>query len=214
MVKSQADSILLQQAGEPSLAALNRDSPKTLALLKLNIAALDRFFHLKNPLGEDEIDFIAEQIIDEFGGALTFADIHIVLRDIKAGKYGKLYERLSAPDVLSWFRDYFSSRLDAAYEINLQHDKSTYAAVPSSSEEDQYANLARLGYGINPDGSIGPNKEKIEQINTEQERQRQAQLNKAAEQIKKNNEEALFMAQYREAERTGTVKEFLASQKV
>ena len=179
-----------------------------LAMIKLNIAALDRFLHLKNPLSEEEIVFVSEQIVEEFGGALTFADVHLVLKDAKAGKYGKFYERLSAPDILEWFRIYYDKRLDAAYELNRRQDKSEYSNV-----ESEYKNLARLGYGINPDGTIGPNKERIEQINAEREKKRQEELDKEAEKINKDNAEAEFMAQYREAEKNGTVKEFLESLK-
>ena len=217
MVRTQHDAITLQHQGEPCMLSIRRNSGdggrKMLAVIKLNIAALDRFLHLKNPLSEEEIVFVSEQIVEEFGGALTFADVHLVLKDAKAGKYGKFYERLSAPDIINWFRDYFDKRLDSAYELNRQQDKSTYGGVSSATEKDQYANLARLGYGINPDGTIGPNKERIEQINAEREKRRQEELDKEAERINKDTAEAQFMAQYREAEKNGTVKEFLESLK-
>lgn len=216
-IKTQKDAIVLQKQGEPSLCAYKRQGDKVfkqmLATLAINIAAFDRFLHLKNPLSPEECDFIAEQIVDEFGTALTLADVYLVLKDAKAGKYGKFYERVSAPDIISWFRDYFDKRLDAAYELNRQQDKSTYGGVSSATEKDQYANLARLGYGINPDGTIGPNKERIEQINAEREKKRQEELEMEAERINKNTAEAQFMAQYREAEKNGTVKEFLESLK-
>lgn len=108
-----------------------------LAIIKLNIAALDRFLQLKNPLGEDGIDFIAEQIVNEFGGALTFADLHVVLTNAKAGRYGNLYERLSPPVVLDWFRKYYNERLDAAFEYNLTHD--TYRNINTKPVEKRVA---------------------------------------------------------------------------
>lgn len=189
---------MLQLAGEPTLAALNRTSTKTLPILKLHIVALDRFLHLKNPLSETEINFIAEQIIDEFGGALTFADVHLVLKDAKAGKYGKFYERLSAPDVLDWFRNYFSRRLDAAYEINLRNDKATYGHVPSASIHEQAANLARLGYVINPDGSLAVNPQRLaalEKARNEKDNQAITQKQKLVDQ---HNEEFLRNVQQQE----------------
>lgn len=131
VVKTQTDAIALQKAGEPSLLTIKwqgeKETRRMLAVLKINLTAFAKFFHLKNTLTEDEIDFIAEQIVDEFGGALNFGDINIVLRDAKAGKYGKFYERLSAPDILGWFRDYYDSRLDAAYQFNLNADKQRYS---------------------------------------------------------------------------------------
>ena len=212
LVKTQTDAIALQRQGEPCMLSIKRnsgdDGKKMLAVIKLNIAALDRFLHLKNPLSEEEIVFVSEQIVEEFGGALTFADVHLVLKDAKAGKYGKFYERLSASDILEWFRTYYDKRLDAAYELNRRQDKSEYGSVQS-----EYKNLARLGYGINSDGTIGINSQRVEQINAEIERKRQEELDKEAERINKNTAEAQFMAQYREAERNGNVKEFLESLK-
>ena len=127
-VKTKLDCLALQDAGEPVLKAIAREGgDKQLeATVALNIAALDRFLHLKNPLSEEEIDFIAGQIVDEYGGALTMADIHLVLKSAKAGAYGKFYERLSAPDILSWFRVYYESRLVAAEQRNLNRDRSLY----------------------------------------------------------------------------------------
>ena len=127
-VKTTTDCLALQDAGEPVLRAIVREgNGKQLeATIALNIAALDRFLHLKNPLSEEEIDFIAEQIVDEFGYALTLADVHLILKRAKAGQYGKLYERLSAPDVLGWFREYYDSRLDAAEQRNLTNDRNVF----------------------------------------------------------------------------------------
>lgn len=150
------DCLAIQDSGEPVLRAITRqgkaESVKLSAMIALNIAAIDRFLHLKNPLNEDEIDFIAEQIMDEFGCAMTMADIYIVLRNAKAGKYGKFYERLSAPDVLNWFREYYDNRLDAAYEYNLNKDKHKYGISKGLSTKDI---LEGLGYIIDDDGRIG-----------------------------------------------------------
>lgn len=127
-VKTTTDCLALQDAGEPVLKAIARqgNGKQLEATIALNIAALDRFLHLKNPLSEEEIDFIAEQIVDEFGYALTLADLHLILKRAKAGQYGKLYERLSAPDVLNWFREYYEARLDAAEQRNLTNDRNTF----------------------------------------------------------------------------------------
>lgn len=208
---------MLQKQGEPVLNSYKRSGEKAfnqmIAVLAINIAAFDNFLHLRNRLSNDECDFIAEQIVEEFGCALTLADIHVVLRDAKAGKYGEFFERVSAPVVCGWFRKYYNERLDAAYEINMQLDKSEYASIQSSTKQDQYKNLARLGYGVNPDGTIGVNSQRVEQINEALEKKRQEEIDKEAERIYKNSAEAQFMAQYREAEKNGTVKEFLESLK-
>lgn len=206
MVKTQADAIMLAKAGEPSLCALSRNSTKTIPLIRLNITALDRFLHLKNPLSEEEINFVADQIVEEFGCALTFADIHIVLRDAKAGRYGKFYERLSAPDVLEWFRTYFNARLDAAYEINRQQDKSTYGNVDTSTEEAKYRTLARLGYGINPDGTLSVTPQRLEELDA---KRKAKEVERQAKVDEDNKGFASFLQEYKEAEKNGTLQEFI-----
>ena len=142
-VKGVNDCLALQQQGEPVLMAFARQGEavrkQLLANIWLNIAALCQFLHLKNTLSDDEKDFIAEEILEEFGGTLTMADFHVVLRNAKAGRYGKMYERISAPDVLEWFRKYWDARLDAAERFNYrraQEDKVTGANLVSAIRHD------------------------------------------------------------------------------
>lgn len=160
-VKSVADSLAIQDQGEPCLLAIEHrgesERKKLLATIKLNIIALDRFLHLKNPLSEEETDFIAEQIVEEFGGSLTFADLHLVMKRGKCGAYGKLYERLSAPTVLEWFREYYNSRLDAAYEYNLNKDKKRFSGANDGDKV-----LVSLGYEF-VDGKVSYRIEKPSQ---------------------------------------------------
>lgn len=130
MVKTMNDCLMIQEQGEPVLRAIvkqgEEESKKLSAMIFLNVAAFNKFLHLKNPLSNEEADFIVEQIIDEFGYALTMADVYVVFRNAKAGKYGSFYERLSAPDVLNWFRDYYDSRLDAAEQRSMMKDRNQF----------------------------------------------------------------------------------------
>lgn len=130
MVKTMNDCLMIQEQGEPVLRAIvkqgEEESKKLSAMIFLNVAAFNKFLHLKNPLSNEEADFIVEQIIDEFGCALTMADVYVVFRNAKAGKYGSFYERLSAPDVLNWFRDYYDSRLDAAEQRSMMKDRNQF----------------------------------------------------------------------------------------
>lgn len=129
-VRTVGDCIAARDAGEPALLAISRQGDgarrKLIGVLKLNIIAIDQFLHLKNSLNEQEIDFLCEQIIDEFGNALNFADVHMVFKNVKSGVYGKFYERLAASDILSWFREYYTARLDAAEEYHHLQDEKRY----------------------------------------------------------------------------------------
>lgn len=147
-VNTMTDCIRVQkEQGEPSLKAISLQheqlDKKLKAMIALNTAALNAFLHLNNPLTDEENEFIAEEIIDEFGDCLTMADVYIIIKNAKKGLYGKLYERLSAPDVLSWFRDYYEKRMEAAYEYNINHDKTKYGV--GVKQEDM---LKTMGYTI------------------------------------------------------------------
>lgn len=143
-VKTVNDCLALQLAGEPCLKTIERQSEgakkQLLAMIRLNIIALNNFLHLKNQLNEAEVDLIADEIVDEFGDALTFADIHYVLKKGKTGAYGQFYERLSAPTVCDWFRQYYNARLDAAEYFTQKmskENKTTGLLLLQAMKEDK-----------------------------------------------------------------------------
>lgn len=116
-------------------------------MIILNIAALDAFLHLRNRLTPAEYEFIGEQIIDEFGNILTFADINLFFRRVKSGLYGEFYERISAPTLLTWLRQYVSDRLDTAESVNYNTDKQNYGIASNNNI------LTSLGYTVE-DGKV------------------------------------------------------------
>lgn len=139
-VRTVQDSVALSPQDVPCLLRLahtSEESAKSVtALLAANIYALDRFLHLKNGMSNEEVFFAAESVLNEFGGGLTFADIKIVLEGAKRGKFGMFYERLSAPQVIEWFRTYFDERMQAAENYNLSHDRRQYG-VPTYRTKPQ-----------------------------------------------------------------------------
>lgn len=139
-VKTVQDSVALSPQDVPCLLRLahtNEESARSVtALLAANIYALDRFLHLKNGMSNEEVFFAAESVLNEFGGGLTFADVKIVLEGAKMGKYGMFYERLSAPQVIDWFKTYFGERMQAAENFNLSNDRRQYG-VPTYRPKQQ-----------------------------------------------------------------------------
>lgn len=121
----------LTASGEmPTLLAMAHqpnNEQKLVALVALNIAALDEYLHLNNRLSEREIDLVSETIVGVYGGALSFADINLVLTNAKNGAYGRFYERLSGSDILKWFADYFEQRTtEASYLSMSEHERSMF----------------------------------------------------------------------------------------
>lgn len=120
---------LTAEGSLPTLLAMAHaegNDEKVVALVALNIVALDNYLHLRNRLTEVEVNTISRDIVDEFGGALSFADLYIVLRSARRGEYGKFYERLSGPDIMTWFSDYYERRLSASAEKLIVRNEHEY----------------------------------------------------------------------------------------
>lgn len=96
---------LLQMAHQPE------NDDKIVALVALNIVALDSYLHLNNRLTEQEVETIARDIVQVYGGALSFADLNLILTNARRGAYGKFYERLSGVDIMKWISEYYDERL-------------------------------------------------------------------------------------------------------
>ena len=115
---------------------------KSVALVKLNIIALDAYLHLNNRLTEQEVDTLSADIVQLYGGALSFADLNIVMTNARRGVYGKFYERLSAVDIMSWFDEYFNARLnECATRTRYEHESrpARHKAKEVSKEDAAYA---------------------------------------------------------------------------
>lgn len=196
-VKTVSDCLALQKEGEPALQTICRQGEtlrvRLTALIALNIAALDRFLNLKNPLTEEQIDFVADQIVEEFGGALTMADVHVVLRNVKAGKYGKFYERLSAPTILDWFRQYYEARLDAAERYSLNEDARTYRRQGDDV-------LLSMGYKVGEDGRVQIDRERMAEKEEQRKRDFEEAGRRRQQQIDASNEYMRYVYQRNIAE--------------
>lgn len=64
---------------------------------------------LRRPLDEEQIDFIAEELLREYS-TLTLADLHLLFRRIASGAYGELYDSLTPPKLLDFASQYFNER--------------------------------------------------------------------------------------------------------
>ena len=128
--------VLLQMAHQEG------NGEKVVALVKLNIIALDAYLHLNNRLTEQEVDTLSDNIVHLYGGALSFADLNIVLTNARRGVYGKFYERLSASDIMAWFDEYFNARLnECAARTRLEHESlpERHKAKNVSKKDAEYA---------------------------------------------------------------------------
>lgn len=140
-------------ANSPKLAALAKDNGKALlVVLKLNIAALDKALKNKDGLTPEEIDLIADEVLDKWGRLISFADIAVVFRDAKLGKYGETYQQLTAAKVVKWFDDYCEMRMERCAAMNRELDKMRFES--DRVEGDDRAVLEGLGYMLDGDGRL------------------------------------------------------------
>lgn len=105
----------------PSVASLVKTygAKVTEAYIKVWLINLNSSLNLKRPLEEHHIDECAFLIVSEYKN-ICIADINIIFKNAKLGKYGELYESLSIDKILRWFSDYFNVRCDVAGEMSRQ----------------------------------------------------------------------------------------------
>lgn len=120
-VRTTEQAIAIAKSGNiATLFALQRHfgADKVAALLKLFLIELNEVLGLKAPMTEAQIDQVADEIIARYR-YLTMADINLVCRRIKCGECGKLYDRLTMPQLMSIFADYDNERADIAAQQSI-----------------------------------------------------------------------------------------------
>lgn len=185
-VRSMKDCVALPPEQNPTLLKLaNAEGMRqsTVAMVALNIAALDEFLGLNNRLTDQQLDFIAEEVVDTYGGALTFADVMMVSKNAKMGMYGKLYERLSAPEVLGWFKAYYEERLDMAEQYSYKKDKRTFGITKGKEGTEV---LRGLGYKMEG-GKLTYDHETLARNSAPKEEQTETDYQKYKQQLINNN---------------------------
>lgn len=105
------------------------------AYIKVWLIDLNQSVNATRPLTEYQIDETAYMIVAEHYN-LTIADINVIFKNAKTGKYGDLYGTISMDKILKWFEDYFNERGNIAGEMSRrEHDKRKYR------EEKIYENM-------------------------------------------------------------------------
>lgn len=187
--------------GSPCLKRLAReeglDNSKIETLLKLHLVALDAFLKQKNGLSREEIDLVAEEIMDKYGFLISFADINVIFRDAKLGRYGELYQQLSCAKIIKWFDDYVGQRQEMSYQMNLNADRKKYGVTAGKTGDDV---LCNLGYSVDKDGRISLDPVKVAQQNAKLELERKKKAEEAQAKIDKDNEYLKWRLNY---EKTG-----------
>lgn len=114
-VTTPAQALAVARSGVASLSQLSRTmgGTKVEALMKLYLIELNEVLGLKSPLSEAQINAIAAEIPAKYPW-LTMADVNLVFRRVKCGECGKLYDRLTMPQLMQIFSEYNDERCEEA----------------------------------------------------------------------------------------------------
>ncbi len=128
-IRSVGDALALASNRElcPSLAVIRReyDSQVVEDLVLAYLLNMRKMINAKRHLSDDQIEEIAFEVVNTYS-YFTIADIHLVFKWAKLGKYGELYESIDMPKVMSWFERYDDARTQAVTqdsENNRFYDK-------------------------------------------------------------------------------------------
>lgn len=85
---------------------------------------------------EAQIEFCAERILEQYY-FFSFADLSFLFNRIISGGCGEFYESLSPAKLLTFFRDYFSERIEVAEQKSLrEHYEFRYQEQKNESYTD------------------------------------------------------------------------------
>ncbi|MDD4971921.1 MAG: hypothetical protein PHT07_21045 [Paludibacter sp.] len=83
------------------------------------IVNLREFINVGKKMTDLQCQETAMLIIEEYP-SLTIADINLIFKKAKLGKYGSMYDRLDGQMILSWFEKHFDERCAAAANLSMR----------------------------------------------------------------------------------------------
>lgn len=110
----------------PAIAVIGKvyGRDKAELLIKAFIFDLEDFLDFDKKMNAVQLNFITTEIMTRYA-SLTLADIHLVFRNAKGGKYGEFFGRIAPDRILKWFADYWAERCDAFATISYGSAVST-----------------------------------------------------------------------------------------
>lgn len=105
----------------PTLGSINRQFGVdfTQAYIEGWIVNLREFINVGKKMSDQQTQETAMLIIENYP-SLKIADINLIFKRAKLGKFGSMYDRLDGQLILSWFEVYFNERCEAAANISMR----------------------------------------------------------------------------------------------
>lgn len=102
----------------PTMQLVNKTNPLQLRKeMSLLILDLHGFYSVKNGMNKDMIDDVVELVLSEYSN-LTVYDLALCFREVKVGRYGKVYDRIDGGMIMEWLRKYYGGFIDAVEEAH------------------------------------------------------------------------------------------------
>lgn len=120
----------------PSLGSINRrfGIDFTQAYIEGWIVNLREFVNVGKKMSDMQTQETAILILETYP-SLTIADINLIFKKAKLGKFGSMYDRLDGQLILSWFDLYFSDRCAAAANASMREADSFKGDLRAESFE-------------------------------------------------------------------------------
>jgi len=126
----------------PSLVVMQKkDKDMADNIMKLMLAKTARSFNITRNIEPGQIIELVETLNSEYY-YLKLSEVFYILKQAKLGKFGKTYERLDEPTILSWFNTYAEER----FEISEQESLKKHEKFTSHEKQRQYDNYFENEY--------------------------------------------------------------------
>lgn len=81
------------------------------------------FLNVGKSMSIEQITLTSELIISEYP-ALNLADVNLVFKFAKIGRFGQIYDRIDGQIILGWFEKYFTERCQLSAERSMNESLS------------------------------------------------------------------------------------------
>jgi hypothetical protein len=158
------------KSGLPTIASIRKHYGYdfTQAYLEVWIVNLREFINVGKKMNDYQTRETASLILDTYP-YLSLADINLLFKNAKLGRFGKQYDRLDGQVILSWFDQYFDERCECAAEQSVRE--------ANELKGRDYQRTSEIIGATEHDFKLYAMKHEMEQIMNGSEKRRQANGN-------------------------------------
>ena len=126
---------------------------ETAALMVAHITRLEALLNVSRPMLPEAMAETAKTVIDtclDSGVNINAADIEIVFKRARTGRYGSFYGGIGCNDILTWFNGYISEKAEEYVQYNIeksqQYDSGGERSYDMAKAKDREAHRAAAEY--------------------------------------------------------------------